>query len=93
MLHSEFQEIDTNPIVVVVHYADGSPLTAERVDRIYDLSRWLAKLPAVNRVESIVDLDPAISRSGYQQLLTMPKAQAPARACNLLLRKRLEMTS
>ncbi len=77
MLHHEFQEIDTNPIVVVVHYADGSPLTAERVGQIYDLSRWLAKLPAISRVDGIVDLDPAIGRSGYQQLLTMPKAQVP----------------
>jgi RND superfamily putative drug exporter len=77
MLHREFQKPDTNPVVVVVHYADGSPLTSERVGRIYDLSRWLAKLPGINHVDSIVDLDPSISRNDYVQLLTQPMAQLP----------------
>ena len=76
-LRSEFPKVDTNPIIVVVHYPDSSPLTAEHIGRIYDLSRWLAKLPAVNRVESIVDLDPAISRSEYVQLFSQPMAQLP----------------
>jgi len=77
LLQREFQEIDTNPIVVVVHYADRSPLTAEHVGQIYDLSRWLAKLPTITRVDSLVDLDPATSRSEYQQFLTLPKTQLP----------------
>ena len=78
MLHREFQEPDTSPIVVVVHYTDGSPLTSEHVGRIYDLSRWLARLPAVTRVDSIVDLDPSISRSEYLQILTQTMAQLPS---------------
>ncbi len=77
LLRREFQEADTNPIVVVVHYADRSPLTTEHVGQIYDLSRWLARLPTITRVDSLVDLDSAISRSGYQQLLTLPQAQLP----------------
>jgi RND superfamily putative drug exporter len=76
-LHSEFQKVDTNPVIVVVRYPKGPPLSAEHVRRIYDLSRWLAKLPDVNRVESIVDLDPAIGRAEYLQLFTEPKAQLP----------------
>lgn len=78
LLHREFAEVDTNPIVVVVRYADRSPLTTERVGRIYDLSRWLGKLPTITRVDSPVDLDSAISRSEYQQLLTLPQAQLPS---------------
>jgi RND superfamily putative drug exporter len=77
MLHREFQEPDTNPIVVVVHYTDGSPLTFEHVGQIYDLSRWLARLPSVTRVDSVVDLDPSISRSDYLQILTQTMAQLP----------------
>ena len=77
LLRREFQDVDTNPIVVVVHYADRSPLTTEHVGQIYDLSRWLARLPTVTRVDSLVDLDPSISRSDYQQLLTLPQAQLP----------------
>ena len=76
-LHSEFQKFDTNPIIVVVHYPDSSPLTAEHIDRIYELSRWLAKLPAVNRVESIVDLGPAISRGEYVQTPQSTNGSAP----------------
>jgi len=78
MLHREFQEPDTNPIVVVIHYTDGSPLTSEHVGQIYDLSRWLARLPAVTRVDSIVDLDPSISRGEYLQILTQTMAQLPS---------------
>ena len=78
LLHREFQEVDTNPIVVVVQYADRSPLTAEHVGRIYDLSRWLAMLPNITRVDSLVDLDPSISRGEYQQILTSPQAQLPS---------------
>jgi RND superfamily putative drug exporter len=77
LLHREFPEVDTNPIVVVVHYADRSPPTAEHVGQIFDLSHWLARLPTITRVDSVVDLDSTISRSAYQQLLTLPKTQLP----------------
>ncbi|SPF39046.1 MMPL domain protein [Syntrophobacter sp. SbD1] len=80
LLRSEFHNPDSNPIIVVVRYPNSfppSPLTADNVDRIYDLSRWLAKLPAVNHVESIVDLDPSISRNAYVQILTPPMPPLP----------------
>ena len=89
LLGSEFQKVDTNPIVVVVHYPNSSPpssLSVEHVDSIYDLSRWLAKLPAVNRVESIVDLDPSISRREYMQILTPPMPPLP-KGVQLALKK------
>jgi RND superfamily putative drug exporter len=77
MLHDEFQETDTNPIIVVVHYPDGTPLTAEHIGQIYDLTNWLAMLPGVTRVDSIVEADPDIPRTEYQRLLTMPGDRLP----------------
>jgi uncharacterized membrane protein YdfJ with MMPL/SSD domain len=76
-LREHFAGGDSNRILVVVRYADGSPLTAERVGGLYDLSRWLAKLPNVGRVESMVDLDPRVTREQYQQLATAPASMRP----------------
>jgi putative drug exporter of the RND superfamily len=76
-LREHFPGGDTNRILVVVRYPDGSPLTAERVGGLYDLSRWLAKRPHVGRVESLVDLDPSVSREQYQQLATAPAEMLP----------------
>ena len=76
-LRSEFQKVDANPIIVVVKYPGGSPLSAEHIDGIYDLSRWLAQLPGVNRVNSIVDLNPATSLIGYLLLYSEPASHLP----------------
>jgi RND superfamily putative drug exporter len=64
---------------VVVQYPQGSPLTADRIGALYDLSRQVAQIPGVEQVESAVNVDPAISRSGYQALLTQPQSQLPTR--------------
>ena len=76
-LREHFPGGDTNRVLVVVRYPEGSPLTAERVGGLYDLSRWLAKRPNVGRVESLVDLDPSITREQYQQLATAPAGMLP----------------
>jgi uncharacterized membrane protein YdfJ with MMPL/SSD domain len=76
-LREHFAGGDSNRILVVVRYAEGSPLTAERVGGLYDLSRWLAKLPNVGRVESMVDLDRRVTREQYQQLATAPASMRP----------------
>jgi putative drug exporter of the RND superfamily len=77
LLRRDFPGADTTPIVVVLHYREGSPLQPERVSRLYDLSRWLQSLPGVSRVESIVDLAPGISREQYQQVAAVPPAFRP----------------
>jgi putative drug exporter of the RND superfamily len=64
---------------VVVQYPQGSPLTPDRVGALYDLSRQVAQIPGVEGVESAVNVDPAISRSGYQALLAQPQSQLPTR--------------
>jgi RND superfamily putative drug exporter len=77
ILRAQFPDTNLNTIVVVVRAADGEPLRADRVDALYELSRWLARQPKVARVQSPVDLDPSISREGYRQLFSAPKDLAP----------------
>ena len=77
LLRREFPDADTNPIVVVLHYREGSPLRPERVSQLYDFSRWLKSQPGVVRVDSIVDLAPGISRAQYQQMAAIPAAFRP----------------
>ncbi|HEX7212893.1 MAG TPA: MMPL family transporter, partial [Methylomirabilota bacterium] len=83
-LREHFPGGDSNRILVVVQYPDGSPLTGERVGRLYDLSRWLAARPGVGRVESLVDLDPSVTREQYQQLATAPASLLPPGVGQLL---------
>ena len=83
-LREYFPGGDSNRILVVVRYRDGSPLTAERVEGLYDLSRWLAQRPNVGRVESLVDLDPSVTREQYRELLTAPPGRRPPAVDSLL---------
>jgi RND superfamily putative drug exporter len=72
LLHREFPGRDLTPIILVVRYDSGAPLTAERVGELYDLSQRVHRLPNVTRIQSVVDLDPMIAREHYQLLLPMP---------------------
>ena len=75
-LVKDFPGYDQTTIEAVVYYPDSSPLTADHVGAIYDLSRRLAALPYVSHVRSIVDL-PGLTRANYQALYTGPSAQLP----------------
>jgi putative drug exporter of the RND superfamily len=77
VLRQEFPGADTNPIVLVLRYREGSPLTPARVSSLYDLSRWVGGLPGVTRVNSIVDLAPGISREQYTKIAAVPPAFRP----------------
>jgi putative drug exporter of the RND superfamily len=50
LLRKEFPGRDLTPIIVVVHYANGSPWAAERLRDLHDLSRRLHRLPDVRLV-------------------------------------------
>jgi RND superfamily putative drug exporter len=76
-LREDFAGGDSNRILVAIEYPEGPVLTAERIGGLYDLSRWLAKRPNVDRVESLVDLDPSVTREQYQLLATAPPAMRP----------------
>src|SRR4029077_16899774 len=74
----DFPGQDQTTITAVVYYPGGSPLTADHVGAIYDLSRQFAAMPNVLSVSSIVDLDPGLTRADYQRLYSGPAAQLPA---------------
>jgi RND superfamily putative drug exporter len=77
LLAREFPGDDEAPIVVVLSYRDGSPLTPSRVGEVYDLNRWLVKLPGVIAVQSLLDLSPDMSREDYQRFVKIPQAMWP----------------
>ncbi|MGC8491278.1 MAG: MMPL family transporter [Syntrophobacteraceae bacterium] len=78
LVRSGFPKVDTNPIVVIVRFPKGfTPLTVDHVNHLYALSRWMAKLPGVEGVKSIVDLAPSLTRWEYVQMLTPPMPPLP----------------
>jgi putative drug exporter of the RND superfamily len=77
-LIKDFPGQDQTTIEAAVYYPNGSPLTTDNIGAIYDLSRRLAALPNVLRVDSIVDLGLSLSRADYQRLYSGPSAQLPA---------------
>jgi len=78
ILVSDFPGQDQTTIEAVVYYPDGSPLTADHIGAIYDLSRRLAALPYVLRVDSIVNVPQSLTREQYQSLYSGPATQLPA---------------
>jgi putative drug exporter of the RND superfamily len=77
-LVSDFPGQDQTTIEAVVYYPDSSPLTADHVGDIFDLSRRLGSLPNVLRVESIVNADPSLAKADYQRLYSGPRESLPA---------------
>jgi RND superfamily putative drug exporter len=77
LLDRQFPDSSAYPMVVVLDYPQGSPLTRERIGETYDLSRWLEDRPGVKDVESIVNLDPKLSRGQYEGLLSGPREDLP----------------
>ena len=70
---------DQTAIEVVAEFS-SDPLSAAHVGALYDLSRRLASLPNVIRVDSIVDLDPRLARADYQRQYAAPLSTLPAPA-------------
>jgi putative drug exporter of the RND superfamily len=84
----DFPGQDQTSIEAVAYYPDSSPLTSDHVGDVYDLSRRLASLPNVLRVESIVDIvdiEPALSKADYQRLLSGPQSSLPVELKQALL--------
>jgi RND superfamily putative drug exporter len=74
LLRQEFPGMDVTQIIVVVSHRDGSPLQPARIGQAYDLSRWLAALPGVSEVQSVMDLAPDMSREDYQRFVKAPRS-------------------
>jgi RND superfamily putative drug exporter len=77
-LVSDFPGYDQTTIEAIAYYPDGEPLTADHIGAIYDLSRRLAALPNVIQVQSIVNVDPSLSKADYQRLYSGPAGALPA---------------
>jgi RND superfamily putative drug exporter len=70
-LLAAFPEGELAPLVLAVT-TDGPVTEPTNVGLLYDWSRRLAADPRVSRVDSIVDLDPRLTRAQYQLLLGNP---------------------
>src|SRR5712671_492758 len=77
-LVKDFPDQDQTTIEAVVYYPDSSPLTADHIGDIYDLSRRLAPLPNVLRVDGVLNADPSATRADYQRLYSGPRESLPS---------------
>ncbi len=64
--------------VFVLAKAQNGPLDPASVGALYDLTRAVAADPRVQRVESIVNLDPSLNKAQYQYLYSNPAMWPPA---------------
>jgi len=78
-LVKDFPGQDQTTVEAVVYYPDSSPLTSDHVGDVYDLSRRLASLPNVLRVDGVVNANtvPSLTRADYQRLYSGPSASVP----------------
>jgi putative drug exporter of the RND superfamily len=76
-LVSDFPGQDQTTIDAAVYYPDTTALTSDHVGDIYDLTRRLAALPNVLRVQSIVNVESSLTRADYQHLYLGPTEQLP----------------
>jgi RND superfamily putative drug exporter len=76
-LVKSFPGQDQTQFTVVLDYPDGHPLTAARIGEQYDLSRRLAAIPGVLRVNSIYAADPSLARADYQRLYSADPSRLP----------------
>ncbi len=84
LLRRDFAGFDETQITVVAQFPDGQPLSPPHVGTLYDLSRRVAALPNVVRVQSPVDLDPSLGRADYQRLYAGPPDALPPGAADTL---------
>lgn len=72
LLRRSFPDLARNRIVVAVEFPTAPALTPERIVALYDLTRRVADIEGVAKVESIVDPTQPIPREAYPQLLLAP---------------------
>jgi len=73
ILRRDFEGAEPAPIIVVVKHRNGSPLEPARIGQAYDLNRWLAALPGVSGVQSVMDLSPDSSKEEFQKFVKVPR--------------------
>jgi putative drug exporter of the RND superfamily len=71
LLRSEFGDGETAPIVVLVS-AEGSIYEPENLSKLYDFTHTVGRDSRVSEIESIVDLDPRITKAQYELIYADP---------------------
>jgi RND superfamily putative drug exporter len=77
VLVKSFPGQDQTNFDVVVSYPNGNPMTPQRIGDQYDLTRRIAAIPGILRVDSIYTADPSLGRADYQKLLSGDRSQLP----------------
>ncbi|MGH2378690.1 MAG: MMPL family transporter [Candidatus Limnocylindria bacterium] len=80
ILVAEFPEYDKNQVTVLVRYAEGDPLTGERIPALHAFHQRLEALPDVLTVESPFGID-ARSTGLLNALCTFPPGRGGAPQC------------
>jgi RND superfamily putative drug exporter len=74
ILKADFPDQAQARVLVAVRFPTAPALNEERVGALFDLSRRIAAIPHVTKVESIVDGAPFNTREDYQKFLLHPPA-------------------
>jgi RND superfamily putative drug exporter len=72
LLRTHWGEGELSPVLIVFQAQSGSVLPSDRVGALYDYVRRVEADPRVARVDSIVSLDPRLTREQYQFLYADP---------------------
>ncbi len=72
LLRRHWGEGELSPVLIVFQAQSGSPLQPDRVGALRDYVRRVEADPRVARVDSIVSLDPRLTREQYQFLYADP---------------------
>ena len=75
---AQFPGQDTNPVVVVMRFAEGSPLTPEGFEQLRSISARISALPSVTKVESPADAADVVPPDQLQQFINQPLETVPA---------------
>ena len=76
-LSGEFPGREISPLRIAVR-GEGPILSPANVGALYDYVQAAGQVPGVARVDSIVSLDPRLSRAEYQALLSQPALWPPS---------------
>jgi RND superfamily putative drug exporter len=83
-LIADFPGRNQTSFSIVLNYPDGAPLTASRVADQIAFEKRVAAIPGVLSTFSIYGLDPSLTVSDYQAMLTGDPSKLPAQAQQLL---------
>lgn len=85
ILKSEFKDNELSPVTILIKSPQDHFLTKKNIGYLYSFTRKFKNDKEVADISSIVDTDPALSKTQYQQLYTGPKQRQNDAIKKLLL--------